>query len=1544
METIPKPEDTTAGDRTVSLAAQHEITDILAELHRDPEPFPGEFRPPSTILEEDLEGDAADGIPDEGAGTRSDGPTAKVLFSAEAWTQEAAADQQQVPMEQRASGAGSLKHKLSETRRNKEPDPLSAWNIQPEPDDGIGASALAEAYSKRVEDLAAAGKLAKGERVTACEVGTQTGIGAKTFLAGVQKYDEKNGTQVYERTKMVLTGTEERVGAIQESGMFRDHPNVTYLTDTDGLDLPTDTLAVLLDRTTNRSPVHRLVNDVTSQPSEAEEPLVREFEDTLAILRGKTPLVTVDAQTGQAQTVYPSSMRRGLYVDAASGTEEVSELVPKLVGRAVVIEGGYATDDPQLAYEARVAELDAMQAQGLIEDGAVRQEIQKAYRRLVASSRYASLGNGIRRQEDTVHEFMGEAPTKRVFNFAPDTTTLIETVTRGVRKDAIFLVSGPQRSGTELKMPRGAPLTIDQGPLTEYVTEGRQVELAVAAVDPAARITKSHNDPGDHGYMLVDRDPDPGRARAAQEVFEKALSTPRLDTKVFLTSAHRKLEAFQDGNADLLAEAASAINKKYEEAVKVDPQAEQNYTLARELAREFNAFGLPAEALVHAERAARILPLTSAPQIEIAIAALATNKIDQAEIALAKARQASPDNAEVYRTSINLRLKQGDLPGYIEDLSNFLRCAPELSVKETVESLKKLCGAMEADWRQNADNHEKFKTVLVENTQTGERTLQEVSVATIKQVMAADAWRTTREAVGELLDQEAYTTGTRQERDRITNELIDGYERTRFRMPDPRHPGYFLDDPLPRDEWADRPPADSPSRLIYAGMMHESDTQVSPREVYGMLHNQAVEVRSVAPDTVDELEEYTVPLRKSVEVGEILDSAGDPTGSYLSISKKDIGRHTFIAGRSGSGKTEGVKDMAKQLQEMGVKVLLIEFGQKAGEYDDMPARLEGISSMGVIRPGIDDVSLDMYTPTGGPEISQAKAVQDTIDRIVDIWKTAYDMPEPFGDLLKNGLTRIYADNGWDVGQPEIFPVSGMMPTLPTTEQLEKAVAIEVENYSDEQGGSEAKRTIAGFFSTRFKSLRRPPVGNTLEGRNPLDWEQIVKGDYIIDLAGIKDEDDRRLIGLALVKQYTNYLWETRRPNNREVENVIIIDEAQVAVGAAKEGELARAESVAKLSTELRQIRAIGASFCIVTQTANGVHPDFLSQNAARISYAQQERSDKEDTSGAMTSTDERFVEAKRMLHELEVGQALVWTDGMGMPTRVQVAYDRANVPDDEAIARGLRNQPPLPIKAMASEYQAVANAATAPEQALVRLFVTAGVLLPHIAGTELAPKVPAEVKTWWDETSAQNPEYARRVLGTIVGKAVNERAMAMRESCDPADMATRVLATAEGMLNGEPTGRGRFPSASSTLPQVVWMKLHEQLTSPYLRPAPPPHNLAQPLPHHLPGMEERPGEFVDDQILRLRQHKVSPVGPPPLRAENKKRAWDAILGQNDGAQIWDDLSLVDDDTGKRHTTPESAKLVQRRQLARVLGYTTMNDPRPNDLERVLALAAQAQIE
>ncbi|MFB6724887.1 ATP-binding protein [Kribbella sp. NPDC056345] len=482
-----------------------------------------------------------------------------------------------------------------------------------------------------------------------------------------------------------------------------------------------------------------------------------------------------------------------------------------------------------------------------------------------------------------------------------------------------------------------------------------------------------------------------------------------------------------------------------------------------------------------------------------------------------------------------------------------------------------------------------------------------------------------------------------------------------------------------------------------------------------------------------------------IPLGDVVDSAGRAVGT-MTVSHNTLNRHAFVAGATGSGKSQTIRHLLEGLTEDSVPWLVIEPAK--AEYAAMAGRLGSDSDVAVIRLGDPDavpLSLNPLEPEAGFPL------QTHVDLVRALFLAAFEAHEPFPQVLSQALNRCYTSYGWDLA---LSRGGSEFPSLADLQTTARAVVDDI-GY-----GAELAADVRGFVDVRLNSLLLGTPGRFLGGGYPLDVADLLSRNVVLELEDVGDDQDKAFcMGVVLIR-LVEHLRVHRGPSST-LRHVTVVEEAHRLLKASTDGTTSHA--VEMFAGLLAEIRAYGEGIIVAEQIPSKVISDVVKNSALKILHRLPAADDRE-TVGATMNLDEP---QSRAVVSLPPGQAAVFTDGMDRPVRVRIPHgepreQRAATPptvkaaDRRTSSRGALNSDRL------STVREIADVAQLLERNPRFVLWVELLTVAHLAA---APR-PTPVSPWvFDDVS---PEVVERAIGESVGSAVAGRLAAIESHVAPA--------------------------------------------------------------------------------------------------------------------------------------------------------------------------------
>lgn len=377
-----------------------------------------------------------------------------------------------------------------------------------------------------------------------------------------------------------------------------------------------------------------------------------------------------------------------------------------------------------------------------------------------------------------------------------------------------------------------------------------------------------------------------------------------------------------------------------------------------------------------------------------------------------------------------------------------------------------------------------------------------------------------------------------------------------------------------------------------------------------------------------------------IYLGNIIQS-GNIIEKRIYLDKKNLDKHIFITGVTGSGKTTTCH---KILMDSGLPFLVIEPAKT--EYRIL---LETYKDMIVFTLGKDTVAPFRLNPF---EFFRHENITSRVDMIMASIEAAFDMEAAIPQLIESAIYQCYEDYGWNIAsnQNRFYGETAFADgvyAFPTLEDMIKKVEIVVAN----QGFDERmKNDYIGSIKARLQGLLAGSKGLMLNTRRSVDFQKLLSQKVVLELEEIRSAAEKSLVMGFILINLTEAIKESYKPGI--CRHITLVEEAHRLLGKYIPGDSAgKKHSIETFSDMLAEIRKYGESLIIVDQIPDKMTPEVLKNTNTKIVH----RLFAEDDKSAVGNTIVLNQEQKGYLSNLGDGHAIVFTQGFHKAVQVQLA-------------------------------------------------------------------------------------------------------------------------------------------------------------------------------------------------------------------------------------------------------------------------------------------------
>ena len=406
--------------------------------------------------------------------------------------------------------------------------------------------------------------------------------------------------------------------------------------------------------------------------------------------------------------------------------------------------------------------------------------------------------------------------------------------------------------------------------------------------------------------------------------------------------------------------------------------------------------------------------------------------------------------------------------------------------------------------------------------------------------------------------------------------------------------------------------------------------------------------------------ENNIKEENKIKLGNLVHSGNILKNIDVCIDKEQLDKHVFITGVTGSGKTTTCQ---KILMDSKLPFLVIEPAKT--EYRILANKYEDIL---IFTLGRDNVAPFRLNPF---EFFKHESITSRVDMLKASMEAAFEMEAAIPQIIESSIYECYKKYGWNIStnKNEIFddPFTDGVYAFPTFSDL----IAQIDKTVEKQGFDDRlKNDYIGSIKARLEGLTVGAKGLMLDTRRSIDFEKLLEKKVVLELEEIRSGSEKSLImGFIL----TNLLEaiKAKFKKNGEFNHITLVEEAHRLLSKYMPGDSpTKKQGVETFTDMLAEIRKYGESLIIVDQIPNKLTPEVLKNTNTKIVHRIFAQDDKEAIGNTMVLSDEQ----KGFLSNLEVGRAIVFTQGFQKAVQVQINKTSDTTKDIEPDEKELRRK------------------------------------------------------------------------------------------------------------------------------------------------------------------------------------------------------------------------------------------------------------------------------
>ena len=367
---------------------------------------------------------------------------------------------------------------------------------------------------------------------------------------------------------------------------------------------------------------------------------------------------------------------------------------------------------------------------------------------------------------------------------------------------------------------------------------------------------------------------------------------------------------------------------------------------------------------------------------------------------------------------------------------------------------------------------------------------------------------------------------------------------------------------------------------------------------------------------------------------------GKTSDTPVDLDVAELTKHLFVTGSTGSGKSNTMYLLLKQLREQGKTFMVIEPAK--GEYKHVFGML-------------DDVTVYSHTNKVGNLLQinpfvfpyEHIDVLEHIKRIVGIFNACWSLYAAMPSILEHSIITAYEKCGWDVETSEHKFDTPIFP------KVEDVVAC-LKDYIDHSDYSaDTKGDYKAAIEKRLQDLCEG-MFDKMFNRGTVADEDLFNKNVIVDLSRTGSPETNALImGFLIVK--LNEFRMSESGMNRQLRHVTVLEEAhnllkKVSTSQSMESSNIAGKSVEMIANSIAEMRTYGESFIIVDQSPSMLDAAAIRNTNTKIVLSLPETEDRKIAGASISLSDEQIDEIARQGQ----GEAIVYQNNWEEPVQCKV--------------------------------------------------------------------------------------------------------------------------------------------------------------------------------------------------------------------------------------------------------------------------------------------------
>lgn len=378
--------------------------------------------------------------------------------------------------------------------------------------------------------------------------------------------------------------------------------------------------------------------------------------------------------------------------------------------------------------------------------------------------------------------------------------------------------------------------------------------------------------------------------------------------------------------------------------------------------------------------------------------------------------------------------------------------------------------------------------------------------------------------------------------------------------------------------------------------------------------------------------------KNMLRIGNIF-NMGRETKVPVELDCDSLTMHTFVTGSTGSGKSNTLYELLRQVHDTyEIPFLVIEPAK--GEYKNVFGQLPDVHVYGTNPNKADLLRINPF------RFPSDIHVLEHLDRLVEIFNVCWPMYAAMPAILKKSMEKAYQTVGWDL-ERSCNKEGDIYPNFKDVLNEIQAVIRESAYSADSKGD------YTGALLTRVESLTNG-LNHLIFCSDDLTDAQLFDQSVIIDLSRVGSSETKSLIMGILIMRLNEYRMAAGKINSA-LSHLTVLEEAhnllkRTSTEQSSESANLAGKSVEMLSNGIAEMRTYGEGFIIADQSPGLLDMSVIRNTNTKIILRLPDQSDRELVGFSAGLSPEQINE----LTKLKRGVAAIYQNDWVEPVLVQI--------------------------------------------------------------------------------------------------------------------------------------------------------------------------------------------------------------------------------------------------------------------------------------------------